>query len=215
MGETKSVKVRSLNSAIVSPRRVVKIGGSLLDLPDLEERVLAWLETQTPMHTVWVVGGGAEVDTLREFDREHSADQDAMHWAAIEVMSHNTTLIKRKFPATFKSLVEIGPLGELLTGPTNANVFFDCTTWLQSNRSLPRTWDVTSDAIAVSLAGELRACEIILLKSVGSAQEEPISKLTQQGVIDGFMETALAETRKQSNDFGVELRLSLVNLRAD
>ena len=58
--------------------RVVKIGGSLLDLPDLSTRLSSWLNRQAPMPTVWIVGGGMAVDALRENICESLADQESI-----------------------------------------------------------------------------------------------------------------------------------------
>jgi len=46
------------------PIRVVKVGGSLFDLPDLAERLHNWLGEQTPAHQVrWL----SKFDTCTQF----------------------------------------------------------------------------------------------------------------------------------------------------
>ena len=67
--------------------RVVKLGGSLLDLPDLPGRVERWLGRQPPASNVIVVGGGPLVNAIRASDRIHKLDEVAAHWLCIRVMS--------------------------------------------------------------------------------------------------------------------------------
>jgi hypothetical protein len=47
------------------PIRVVKLGGSLLDLEELPERLTRWIAAQRAMASVMVVGGGWLADALR------------------------------------------------------------------------------------------------------------------------------------------------------
>ena len=83
---------------------LVKLGGSLLDLPDLGPRLAAFLNAQPPGPPLLVVGGGAGADRIRELDRAgrfYRADQ--AHWLAIRAMTSNdrrvaAMLSKRKQP---------------------------------------------------------------------------------------------------------------------
>ncbi len=45
--------------------RVIKLGGSLLTLPDWHERFLHWLAKEPPATNLLVIGGGELVDCLR------------------------------------------------------------------------------------------------------------------------------------------------------
>ena len=185
--------------------RVVKIGGSLLDLPDLSTRLSSWLNRQVPMPTVWIVGGGIAVDALRENICESLADQESMHWAAINIMSSN---VKSVWQFQFPDWILVNELEVLKRAlletsrkqsPQASNILFDCSHWLQSNSYLPRTWDVTSDSIAVALAGAIKACEVVLLKSVEVDQGKTIASLVDSGIVDAYFETALENLRKKAN----------------
>ena len=47
------------------PARVVKLGGSLLTLPDLSYRLREWIAVQTPKTNIIIVGGGRVVDEVQ------------------------------------------------------------------------------------------------------------------------------------------------------
>ena len=53
------------------PLTVVKVGGSLYDLPDLHLRLQPWLSQAKTTDIILVPGGGATADVIRDFDRVH------------------------------------------------------------------------------------------------------------------------------------------------
>ena len=55
--------------------RVVKVGGSLLDLPQLPQKLRMWLAAQSPAHNVLVVGGGPLVEQVRTWHAETGIDE--------------------------------------------------------------------------------------------------------------------------------------------
>ena len=72
---------------------VTKIGGSLLDLPDLPTRWRQWRDPQKTIHQVVVVGGGMLVDALRQQALHRSISDDLAHWSAVDLMAVNTRLL--------------------------------------------------------------------------------------------------------------------------
>ncbi|MDA1179764.1 MAG: hypothetical protein O2931_13325, partial [Planctomycetota bacterium] len=68
------------------PRRVVKLGGSLLSDPQLPVRWDAWWRSQPRWDTLVVVGGGCWVDAVREADKLHSLGEEVSHWLAIDAL---------------------------------------------------------------------------------------------------------------------------------
>jgi len=174
------------------PQRVVKVGGSLLDLPQLDVALCAWLERQAPARTVLVAGGGVWVEAVRAAQqRHHFPDEDA-HWLSVRAMTVTARLLARVVRATLcaTSLAESAArlAGERL-------VVLDPEAFLREEEChlpgprLPACWDTTSDSIAARLAAALGACELVLLKSrlptattrYGTAQE---------GYVDGFFPRA-------------------------
>ncbi len=153
--------------------RVVKIGGSLLDLPDLPERVLTWLSKQTAAYHVLVVGGGAWVDLVRQANATRPMDDVAAHWLCIELMNFTARLFHSWCPEI--PLVENCDLSVLRSADCDATIFAPAA-WLRQNEpALPGTrltpdWETTSDAIAGRLAVALDAEEFVLMKSTHPEQ---------------------------------------------
>ncbi|MBA4018822.1 MAG: hypothetical protein C0483_16770 [Pirellula sp.] len=148
-------------------RRVVKLGGSLLDCADLVERWKAWIAVQSPAQTLLVVGGGGLVDVIGELQRLHSqlTDQDA-HWLAIRAMQLNAEMIVGLLPEA----EYVADVTGFVSRPRAAGLFIvDPWSFMQadarSESPLAATWEVSSDSIAARLAVMLGAEELVLLKS--------------------------------------------------
>lgn len=121
---------------------VVKVGGSLYDLPDLGER-LSRLFATLDDDVVLVPGGGRAADLVRKWDRIHRLDAKASHWLAIHAMDL---------------------AGGLLRQLTNKKVL-NVEHFLLEHDVLPCSWEVTSDSIAALVAESFNASLFILLKS--------------------------------------------------
>ena len=142
--------------------RIVKLGGSLLDLPDLASRWRQWEHAQSPgIHHV-IVGGGAWVDAIRRFDAHHHLPDHFTHWLAIDAMQITAKLasIALRIPCVTELVERSGP-----------STIFETSNWLREREpyhngpSLPQTWSVTSDSIAARVAQVADADELVLLKS--------------------------------------------------
>ncbi len=165
-------------------RRVVKLGGSLLSIPELHQRVWQWIGQQPEMPTLWLVGGGALVETLRQWQTiqvgRPFADEDA-HWACIDLMSVTARMFGSLFPQ-WPIVSSPGTVqGHIDSG--QSNLVFDCSEWIKGVSNLPCDWSVTSDSIAGRLAIELCCDELVLLKSCDRAGES-IDENVSAGVID-------------------------------
>ena len=167
---------------------VVKVGGSLLDLPDLTDRVGAYLESLRPARPLLIVGGGREVDRLREQDQAGQLIAEASHWRAIEAMTDNTQCISRDL-----GLNMIGKEANLRNAERAGRaVAMDTYALLREDERrggtrLPRCWSVTSDSIAVRLAHLVGADSIRLLKSCGVPARTRIDQAVEQGVVDAYL----------------------------
>lgn len=189
------------------PIRVIKIGGSLLDkagLPEAIERWAADVESQVPALNVWLVGGGAAVDVIRDLDAQHRLPPELTHWASIRMMDINARLLGLHFldwpkvdrlaeivshrsqPANDEDLVlATGQATNLLIQPSSIIRELESLA-VGTDITLPASWEVTSDSIAAWLGIKLNAIEVVLLKSCNVPNVD-LKQLQSLGVIDGFV----------------------------
>jgi aspartokinase-like uncharacterized kinase len=171
--------------------RVVKVGGSLLDMPDLPERLRSWLAAQPRAHNVLIAGGGPLVEQVRTWHRETGVDETAAHWMCVDLLTVTAHLLHSWLPEI--PLVEDDRLLCLRVGEDGTTIFGPAP-WMRHSepglpgRWLPTSWDTTSDSIAGRLAVALRADEFVLLKSDLPRQRSPeLSALAAVGYIDTIL----------------------------
>ncbi len=169
------------------PIRVVKVGGSLLDLSDLPQRLHNWLAKQTPAHHVLVAGGGVLVEQIRLWHQRIPIGDEAAHWMCVDLMTVTAHLLHDWLPEI--PLIEddrllcqrIGERGCTIFGPAD---------WMRHSepslpgQKLPANWEVTSDAIAGRLAIVLQADGLVLLKSTLPEATANLQQLADQGYLD-------------------------------
>jgi len=148
--------------------RIVKVGGSLFDLPDLPQRLRSWLASQPPATNVLIAGGGALADEVRRWDRQYRIGDECSHWLCIELLDITARMLHNLLPrAEFCSTTE--RLADAIASGSQALVVFAPSRFLREDECrqdrLPCSWDVTSDSIAARLAVVLGAGELVLLKS--------------------------------------------------
>ena len=152
--------------------RVVKLGGSLLDLPHMVSVVERWISCQSPGFHVVIVGGGALVDVLRELQPRLKLRDAQAHWLAVRAMSLAAHVVQAAAVADHRDW----PLVEAVDNPVSGRiVLLDVAPMLRqtTENPLPADWTVTSDSIAAWVAIRLNADELVLLKSQLSEIEPP------------------------------------------
>ncbi len=155
--------------------RVVKVGGSLLDLPDLADRLRRWLALQTPAHHVLVAGGGGLVKQIRQWHSLRPLSVVAAHWMCIDAMTLTAHLLHDRMPEI--ALIEDDRLLCQRVGHRDCTIFGPAL-WMRHSEPgiagtrLPASWEVTSDAIAGRLAVALAADELVLMKSTLPAESD-------------------------------------------
>ena len=146
--------------------RVIKVGGSLFDLPDLKTRLQNWLADHNDMPNVLIAGGGKPVDAIRNFQTTHGIDDTAAHWLCLRMMSATAAMLGTLLPdARITDDIAIA------RNAKQPETIFAPHLWLQKQTArdpnfCEQSWNVTSDSIAVMAGLELGANEIVLLKSV-------------------------------------------------
>lgn len=184
-------------SAIRNPQSAIvfKLGGSLLDLPDLP-RTLDGILAQRPNHApLVVIGGGASADVVREWDRMHHLGDTVSHELALEAMALNESFVQHLIPNTRLVRNEKqfhAAIAEQALPILCAACFLP---WAESQGHVPllRSWDVTSDSIAAWVARVLHAEELVLLKSADLPAGVTLSAASNQGLVDPYFATAAAE----------------------
>ncbi len=187
--------------------RIVKVGGSLFDLPDLSNRLRTWLDTHPATHNILVTGGGDLVEQIRTWHTHQPIDEISAHWLCIDLMDITARLLHSRMP-DFPLCADIHVLEKRCAQP--GTTIFRAARWLRdiepglSGSKLPVSWQTTSDAIAGRLAIAMEADELVLLKSTMPTKGKgDLKSLAETGLIDPVLQ-----------HIGPELPpLRLVNLR--
>jgi len=147
-------------------RRVVKLGGSLLDWPELPARLAAWLTVGPPSQTLLVVGGGKLADAIRHADALHGLGEERSHWLCIRAMQLNARLVRALLGGRWVRRVR-----PWAARPARPGLWLlDPWPFLRHEeprwavQPLPHNWQVTSDSIAARVSA-LLGVPLILLKS--------------------------------------------------
>jgi aspartokinase-like uncharacterized kinase len=158
---------------------VVRLGGSVAE-GELLPRWLAALPAGRGRAVV-VPGGGVFAETVRSEQRRHGFGDRAAHHMAILAMDQFALLIADRQPAltlcrTFDEIRVALARGVL-------------PLWLPStlalaDRSIPESWDVTSDSLAAWLAHRLGARRLVLIKSVAASPPLDAKQLAAAGMVD-------------------------------
>lgn len=182
------------------PPRVVKVGGSLLEWPELPRAMERWLAAQPQTIHVLLCGGGKWADAIRQADRNFSLGEEASHWLCIEALTLTAQFLSAIVPAaTFvRTLAE---LRERVDAGNPGVIGFDPREFLQFHEEklpgtpLPHTWQATSDSIAARLAEVLSADDLILLKSSAPPAAD-LPALAAAGYVDSHFPVAARNIRR-------------------
>ncbi len=186
------------------PVQVVKLGGSLLELPDLRDRFLGWLDQASAAdpqgHSVIVVGGGALVEAVRQFHARATMsgkpglDEELAHWICIDLMEVNARLVAAILTSPEIVLTADFEMLQARMQSPGATIFQtgDFLREIEPSRKgtpLPASWYVTSDSIAARLAVVIEAERLVLLKSTlpplrRGVEDNGLARLAGFGYID-------------------------------
>jgi len=191
---------------VESPTHVVKLGGSLMDMPDLVERFNQWRFGALSHQLLLVVGGGRAADVVRQWDSMHQIGEEAGHWFAIRAMQLNTHLVQAIFPSS--QMVYDRP-GAEAAWRVKAMAIVDPHLWLRTNEmnglTSPHVWSFTSDSIAAHIANQLGAERLTLMKSTIDDDIDDIHTAAQVGLVDSEFPLAVRDVPN----------VSVVNLRSN
>jgi 5-(aminomethyl)-3-furanmethanol phosphate kinase len=145
------------------PLTVVKVGGSLFNLPELQGKLRQMIDSLAGQRILLVPGGGAAADLVREWHPIHALGREKSHWLALHAVQLNAELLQQLVPRS----VQVKHPRE---ATTRCVAILQVHAFLKqderSDDSLPHTWDTTTDAIAARAAQVGNATRLIMLKSV-------------------------------------------------
>lgn len=188
------------------PISLYKVGGSLLTLPDLGERLGNLLQRQSESCPLLIAGGGATADLVREWDHIHNLGNETAHWLALESVRLNEELLRTivSRATIVDDEREAMAAWRVEQVPILSVVKFLRAREATNPHRLPHCWDVTSDSIAAWVTLELNAAELILLKSRDCPAKWD-DHTDDELLVDGYF----------SNFVPMLNRLGWVNMRAD
>jgi aspartokinase-like uncharacterized kinase len=186
---------------------VVKVGGSLLELPGLGPKLAAWLGTLGQREVLLVPGGGTAADMVRDLDQRHGLGEEASHWLALRSLTLTAHLVAAILspsqPATVVERIEDAPpLWQQGVVPVLDLHAFALQDELRPDH-LPHGWNVTSDSLAARVAYVAGARALVLLKSATIPPEMSWEEAGRQGYVDPYFAQAV----------GRGVRVRAVNLR--
>lgn len=180
---------------------VIKLGGSLLNTKALPACLDA--VERYPGKVLIVPGGGVFADQVRAAQCEWGFDDLAAHRMAILAMQQMALLFNSLKPhfsllRSFSTLSELPKAGIWSPNPDELDA-----------AGIPASWDVTSDSLAACLAGQVRADELLLVKSCQLDKEKPLADLQREGIIDGAFLKMIAEAKFKITVINKDCFLSL------
>jgi 5-(aminomethyl)-3-furanmethanol phosphate kinase len=158
---------------------VIKLGGSLLSSGSLKE----WLSIIVEFGAgklVIVPGGGIFADQVRDAQQKWKFDDQAAHQMALLAMEQYAHLLQSYAPAL--------SLSNSIEGIEKAINLNRVPVWLpfkiiSSCQDVSANWNLTSDSLALWLAGHLNAEHTILVKSL-SASNMNARQLSESEMVD-------------------------------
>ena len=177
---------------------VIKVGGSLLDWPQLPGRLTEFLEgrrANTPAErTVLIAGGGAAADLIRVLDRIHGLGDQTAHLLALHALDLTAIALAAILPgstlvARVESLSTAWDAGVVpILAPRSILCAIDRSG--SGFDPLRASWDVTSDTIAARIAVYLEAESLILLKSASLPVGTSRAAAARHGLVDPIFPVA-------------------------
>lgn len=191
-------RAASVTRASTARPIVVKLGGSVVRSGALASWLEVIAEARTPV--VIVPGGGALADEVRSCQQQLGFGEASAHRMALLAMDQLAWAVAGVRPG-----FEVGTTEEVLRAILGRGLV---AVWAPSGLIAERTdieatWRLTSDSLALWLAGKLGAEHCYLIKSVAAARgTRSAHALAADGVVDEAFPAMLADTGVRAAIFG-------------
>ncbi len=160
---------------------ILKLGGSLLTYPELLKQWLVVANQQGCGHLVIVPGGGVFAEQVRSLQTTHSYDDSTAHYMALLAMQQIALLFK----GLQQELMVISHVADIAPALQQQQVVVWSPLAIELDaHNIPASWEVTSDSLAAWLAVQLRAKQLLLVKSTKLPQHCTCKQLVQLGILD-------------------------------
>ena len=177
------------------PAAVIKVGGSLFELPDLGPRLRNWLAERSAGEVILVPGGGPAADVVRRYDRLHGLGEEVAHWLALSALTLNARFLAALLP---HAAVVPHPEACAALWLQEQIPILDAYAFARADDGqpgcLPHSWMVTSDSLAARVAHVAGAGELILLKSVALPTDLDWIEAGKRGLVDDHFATAVGSS---------------------
>lgn len=175
----------------MSPDAVIKVGGSLLDWPELPAKLATYLERRAGQRVVLIAGGGPAADVVRRCDRVFGLGEERAHHLALQALDLTTHLLA-SLAIGLQAVDETSRIAAVwdagLTPVLAPRRFLE-----EDERgtidAIPHSWDVTSDSIAAHVAHRLGAPSLVLLKSAPLPCSATPESAARAGLVDPYFPT--------------------------
>jgi aspartokinase-like uncharacterized kinase len=159
--------------------KIIKLGGSLSKSSALSACLNSIVASKLSKLII-VPGGGDFADKVRDAQRVWRFNELIAHSMAILAMQQMALLFKGLQPS-FYLVDSVAAIKQQLSSPLPM-IWSPAINELEQAK-IPASWDVTSDSLAAWLATQLKADELVLVKSALITTQD-FKQLTQQGIID-------------------------------
>lgn len=166
-------------SCSAAPLVVVKLGGSHALSPLLKH----WLGAigRAVGGVVVVPGGGPFADAVRAAQAGMGFDDDAAHDMALMAMAQYACALA----SLAEGFVVATDLGAIRMARRQGRIpIWSPWPMLRAHPDIPRSWDVTSDSLAIWLAGALGADRVVLIKHRAAADDAGPHAMMRDGLVD-------------------------------
>lgn len=195
------------------PLQIIKLGGSLLKLADLPERLEQLIQSQPQYDHAIVVGGGGAANVVREWDRVHQLRRRASHDLAVHSLQLTARFLTELIPASglanrrdaVRIMIAHGRL------PVIDMVEFLDRYEAEMQISLPHDWSLTSDSLALWVSSVLKADSLLLAKSISCPTEKSLDLASANQSVDEHFPWLWRDVKAHNRQPG----LQWANLRSE
>ena len=168
---------------------VVKLGGSVVRSPDLSSWLDAIAASRAPI--VVVPGGGALADEVRACQTKLGFGDPAAHRMALLAMDQLAWAVAGLRSGFVVGATEAELRGALERGQVGVWAPYAS---IAERTDIEESWRITSDSLALWLAGQLGARRCYLIKSIARPQHSHTSaaQLARDGIVDAAFPAMLA-----------------------